>query len=126
MKRPLFITALLGCATLLALGTTLPPPPNKQLVPGVLVLKGRVIDGTGAAPIEHGVVVIANGQVQCVGTVGKCAYPANAPVIDAGTDTILPGLIDLHVHARPTYFSWFLPTCASTRHLRGASTNWAA
>ena len=110
------MAALLGCATSLALGTTLPPPPNKQLVPGVLVLKGRVIDGTGAAPIEHGIVVIANSRVQCVGTAGKCAYPAKALITDAGTDTILPGLIDLYLHARPTYFSWFLPACASTRH----------
>ena len=108
------MAALLGCATLLALGTTLPPPPNKQLVPGVLVLKGRVIDGTGAAPIEHGVVVIANSRVQCVGTVGKCAYPAKALITDAGTDIILPRLIDLHVHARPTYFSWFLPVGVTT------------
>ena len=99
---------------MLALGTTLPPPPNKQLVPGVLVLKRRVIDGTGAAPIEHGVVVIANSRVHCVGAAGKCAYPASAPVIDAGAGTILPGLIDLHVHARPTYFSWFLPVGVTT------------
>ena len=108
------MAALLGCATLLALGTTLPPPPNKQLVPGVLVLKGRVIYGTGAAPIEHGVVVIANGRVQCVGTAGKFAYPVKALITDAGAGTILPGLIDVHVHARPTYFSWFLPVGVTT------------
>ena len=29
----------------------------------ILVLKGCVIDGTRAAPIEHGIVVIANGRV---------------------------------------------------------------
>ena len=85
------MAALLGYATLLALGTTLPSPPSKQLVPDVLVLKGRVIDGTGAAPIEHGVVVIANGRVQCMGTAGKCAYPAKALITDAGAGTIYRG-----------------------------------
>ena len=113
MKQSIFSTALLVGTALIALCATHPQPGKKPL-PGVIVLKGRVIDGTGAAPIEHGVVVIAQGRVQCVGPAGKCAYPADAQVIDAGTGTILPGLIDLHVHSRPHYFSWFLPAGVTT------------
>ena len=79
-----------------------------------LVLTGRIIDGTGAAPIERGVVVIANGRVQCVGPMGHCPYSTRARVIDAGTGTIMPGLIDLHVHTRAAYFSWFLPAGVTT------------
>ena len=110
--KQFFLTAavLLIGAALMGLSSTRPKP-NKA---GVLVLKGRIIDGTGAAPLEHGVVVIARGRVQCVGTVGTCPYPPDAQVIDAGTGTILPGLIDLHVHLRPRYFSWFLPAGITT------------
>ena len=39
------------------------PQPALAVPVDILVLKGRVIDGTGAAPIEHGIVVIANGRV---------------------------------------------------------------
>lgn len=108
---------LLPAAFVVLFGTTLVGLRSAHPQPGqsaVLVLKGRVIDGTGAAPLEHGVVVIAQGRVQCVGVAGQCAYPPNARVIDAGTGTILPGLIDLHVHLRPRYFAWFLPTGITT------------
>lgn len=44
-------------------GLTARPQPDLAVPMDILVLKGRVIDGTGAAPIEHGIVVIANGRV---------------------------------------------------------------
>ena len=52
-------------AGILGLGFSLTTRPQSALaVPvDILVLKGRVIDGTRAAPIEHGIVVIANGRV---------------------------------------------------------------
>jgi len=115
MKRRLFPTAgalLTGAALFAFAGAG--PRPGSAPRPGVLVLKGRVIDGTGAAPIEQGVVVIAGGRVQCVGKAGSCAYPAGARVIDAGAGTIMPGLIDLHVHTRTSYFTWFLPAGVTT------------
>ena len=85
------------------------PQPALAVPVDILVLKGRVIDGTGAAPIEHGIVVIANSRVQCIGVAGKCRYPPSARVIDVGQGTILPGLIDLHAHLRARYFAWLLP-----------------
>lgn len=113
MKRRLFTTAgALGAAVFALAGAG--QHPGSAPHPGVLVLKGRVIDGTGAAPIERGVVVIADGRVQCVGQAGRCSYPARARIIDAGTGTIMPGLIDLHVHTRASYFTWFLPAGVTT------------
>ncbi|MEO7457426.1 MAG: amidohydrolase family protein [Gemmatimonadaceae bacterium] len=73
-------------------------------VPAVLaaqttVLKAaRLIDGTGAAPITNGVVVVTNDQIVAVGREGSVAIPAGAKVIDLGDATLLPGFIDAHVH----------------------------
>jgi imidazolonepropionase-like amidohydrolase len=81
---------------------------------GVLVLRGRVIDGTGATPIEDGIVVIEGERIRCAGSRSTCRPPRGAQVIDAGKGTILPGLIDLHTHARPHYRWMFLAAGVTT------------
>jgi imidazolonepropionase-like amidohydrolase len=43
-------------------------------------------------------ITIHNGRVTGVGKSGALARPAGAHVIDAARDTLLPGLIDAHVH----------------------------
>jgi cytosine/adenosine deaminase-related metal-dependent hydrolase len=104
---------VLGALALMALGilstSTLPGPE-----PSALVLRGRMIDGTGAAPIERGVVVMHGDRITCVGHDGDCDVLEDAQIIDVGDGTILPGLIDLHVHARPHYLTWFLAAGVTT------------
>ncbi|MFW6079189.1 MAG: hypothetical protein ACODAE_06190 [Gemmatimonadota bacterium] len=73
-----------------------------------VVLRGRVLDGTGRPPIENGMVVVEGERIRCVGRSAECEPPSGARTISAGTGTILPGLIDLHVHARPAYLGMFL------------------
>jgi imidazolonepropionase-like amidohydrolase len=87
----------------------------------LLVLRGRVIDGTGAPPLENGVVIVQGERIRCVGGPGECRYPGGARVISAGGGTILPGLIDLHTHARPHYLGWFLPSGVTS--IRDASNH---
>src|SRR5262249_48735141 len=62
---------------------------------------GRVIDGTGRAPLPEATVRIADGRVVEIAT-GAAARPAASAgpvdVIDATGKTVLPGLIDAHVH----------------------------
>jgi imidazolonepropionase-like amidohydrolase len=58
----------------------------------------RVIDGTGAAPIERGRIVIQGDQVTGVGAADRVQAPAGAETIDLTGRTIVPGLIDLHFH----------------------------
>lgn len=85
-----------------------------------VVLRGRIVDGTGAPPLEGGVVVLEGSTVRCVGAPAACPLPADARVIDAGGGTILPGLIDLHVHSRPHYLWMFLAAgVTSVRDLNG-------
>src|SRR5512135_204980 len=54
---------------------------------------GRVIDGSGAPP-RDATVVIAEGRIRSVGATA----PAGATTIDARGRTVMPGLIDAHVH----------------------------
>ncbi|HEV7373372.1 MAG TPA: amidohydrolase family protein [Pyrinomonadaceae bacterium] len=68
--------------------------PKAELV----IRGGRLIDGTGRPPIEHAVIVIVDGKVQAVFREGDGVIPPSARVIDASGRTILPGLIDDHVH----------------------------
>ncbi len=60
-----------------------------------LILKGaQLVDGTGADPVDNATVVVEDGRITRVG--GQ--VPANAEVMDVSGLTLLPGLIDAHVH----------------------------
>jgi imidazolonepropionase-like amidohydrolase len=65
-----------------------------------VVRGGRLIDGTGAAPHEAGVVVIEEGKISAVGPEGDFDGRdwTGYTVIDAEGGTILPGLINCHEH----------------------------
>jgi len=66
--------------------------------PVTIVKAARIIDGTGAPPIERGAVVITGETITWVGTVSDLRAPAGARLIDLGERTLLPGLFDCHVH----------------------------
>jgi imidazolonepropionase-like amidohydrolase len=66
---------------------------------GTVVLHAaRVIDGTGAAPIQSGVVVVTDDKIVAVGRQGAVTVPAGAKTIELGNATLLPGFIDAHTH----------------------------
>ena len=66
---------------------------------GTVVLKAaRVIDGSGAAPIQNGVVVVTDDKIVAVGAASAVRIPAGARTVDLGNATILPGFIDAHTH----------------------------
>lgn len=58
----------------------------------------RVIDGTGAAPIEAGRIVVDGDRIVAVGAADTVSLPPGADRIDLAGRTITPGLIDLHFH----------------------------
>ena len=62
------------------------------------VVGGRIIDGYGGPVIENGVILVAGDRIVQVGRVGELAVPAGVHVIDANGHTVMPGLIDMHVH----------------------------
>ncbi len=70
--------------------------------PGVIAFTGaRVIDGTGAAPIEQATIVVTNGRVTAIGPSATVTPPAGATVINVAGKTIIPGLINSHAHIDP-------------------------
>lgn len=72
---------------------------------------GRIIDGTGAAPVVDGTVLIQGDTIRAVGPASEIEVPDGAAVIDANGKTVMPGLIDVHVHydivGHADYDHWF-------------------
>ena len=59
---------------------------------------GLIINGKGEIPIPNGLVLLDGNRIEAVGSRNSLPIPHNAEVIDLGTATLLPGLIDTHVH----------------------------
>lgn len=64
----------------------------------VAIVGGLLIDAYSAGPVHHSVVIFENGRITAVGTEDDTPIPGNAVVLDAGGRTVMPGLIDAHVH----------------------------
>ncbi len=64
----------------------------------IVITNARIIDGTGAAPLERGRIVIQGDRIVRLGRVEEVATPAGAEIVDVDGRTVIPGLIDLHFH----------------------------
>lgn len=65
-----------------------------------LVLTGAtLIDGTGADPVANAAVYVKDGKIAWVGSADDLpADASNAPTEDISGKTLMPGLIDAHIH----------------------------
>jgi imidazolonepropionase-like amidohydrolase len=63
-----------------------------------VITNGVVVDGTGTDPIPDGLVAIQGNHIVFVGQSADFKIPKDVPVIDATGGTILPGIINAHVH----------------------------
>lgn len=68
----------------------------------VAVQASMVIDIAGNEPITDAVILIEDGRIKAVGKESEISVPVGSEVIDARGKTVIPGLIDAHVH----YNSW--------------------
>ncbi len=64
----------------------------------ILIRAGRLIDGTGAAPMEQAAILIEGDRIKAVSRQADIGNPDVEEVIDAPEVTAIPGLIDVHVH----------------------------
>lgn len=79
-----------------------------------------LIDGTGADPVPKATVIIEEGRIARLGA--GLEVPRDAEVIDAEGRTVMPGLIDSHVHlvARPATLQENLLTPPTLRLFQAA------
>lgn len=70
---------------------------NRGTAP-LVILGGTLIDGNGGAPVENAAIVIRGERIIEVGRAAEVRIPPDAVQIQANGRTVLPGLVDMHVH----------------------------
>lgn len=62
----------------------------------IALVDARLVDGTGAAPLEGATAMVEDGLVVEVGA--NVHVPSHCRVFDVEGRTVLPGLVDGHMH----------------------------
>jgi imidazolonepropionase-like amidohydrolase len=70
----------------------------------LLITNARLIDGTGAAPVENRNILVADGRIA---EIGPAVTADGAREVDATGATVMPGLIDGHVHLESVPGSYY-------------------
>ncbi len=70
----------------------------QSAAPITLVKAGRLLDPSTGNLLAPVAVLIEGDKIKQVGTPSQIADPAGAKIIDLGSATLLPGLIDAHTH----------------------------
>ena len=66
--------------------------------PAPIVFEGaRVIVGDGRV-VENGAIVVDNGRITAIGTMAQVQRPAGATRVDLTGKTVMPTLVDAHMH----------------------------
>ena len=71
-----------------------PQPPKATLA----IVGGMLIDGHEGPPVHHAVILVDGNTIVAVGTRDTLKIPPGTKVLDASGMTVMPGLIDTHVH----------------------------
>ncbi|MEW6411904.1 MAG: amidohydrolase family protein [Candidatus Zixiibacteriota bacterium] len=81
-----------------------------------------LIDGTGSAPVSDAALVVENGRITAVGSVGSTPIPASLPIIDLSGAYVLPGFFNAHIHSgfnRTNLEAWARGGVTTVRDLCG-------
>lgn len=65
---------------------------------GIALINARIFDGTGRPPLERATLIVNGPVIAAVGPAADLPPRAECRVIDAQGRTVLPGLIDGHMH----------------------------
>src|SRR6516225_3352820 len=98
MRLTLCLSVLVLCVARLCFAQDSAAAPAANATHTVVVRARALIDGTSAQPRQNQEIVIQGDRIADVHAAGARPTPAGAEVIDLGTATVLPGLIDCHTH----------------------------
>jgi imidazolonepropionase-like amidohydrolase len=97
MRRP---TLALSLAALLVAGGW---SALRAQAPGATIYEGaRLVSGTGGAAIENAAFVVEGGRFTQVGPAAQVKAPAGATRVSLAGKTVIPALVDAHVHTATT------------------------
>ncbi len=85
----LLVFSLMACGTLCPQSATVTPTP-------IVLHAARLLDLAAGRVMSPGEVLVVGERIAAVGT--EVPHPAGAVVRDLGDTTLMPGLIDAHVH----------------------------
>lgn len=91
----LFVLTLVG-AVVLSLGAA-----SAQGQGGLAIVGADILPMTGSDRLEDQTVLIAGDRIIRVGPAARVEVPAGFRVVDAQGLTLMPGLVDMHVHLAP-------------------------
>jgi imidazolonepropionase-like amidohydrolase len=66
--------------------------------PALVIKAAHMIDTEKGASVADGVLVVSGERIVAFGPASAVSIPGGARVVDLGQATVLPGLIDAHVH----------------------------
>jgi imidazolonepropionase-like amidohydrolase len=92
--KPSYWIAVLFCLSALPLFSQEATPKPKT----VALKAAHLVDVKAGRVLDQQVVVITGDRIEMVGPAASVGVPPDATVIDLGSATLLPGLIDCHVH----------------------------
>jgi imidazolonepropionase-like amidohydrolase len=64
----------------------------------ILYEGARLIAGDGSQPVENSAMLVEDGMIRAIGSNGRVTAPAGALRVDLRGKTIIPTLVDAHVH----------------------------
>ena len=106
-RRPSVLAATLAA---LAAATSMPSaattPADAKAPAGTVISADRLFDARSGRLQADAELLVVDGRIAAVATGGRAVQaPADAARLDLGDMTVLPGLIDMHVHidSDPTY-----------------------
>lgn len=77
-----------------SIGAMAPP----ELTGTFAIAGARMVDGTGAPPVNDSVVIVRDGRIAAVGPRARVAIPKGTAIVDGKGKTLLPGLWEMHIH----------------------------
>jgi imidazolonepropionase-like amidohydrolase len=95
--------SLLVISAILSVGVAQGPQSERQQfvrveAPVVALTHLRVIDGTGATPLEDQTIVITGGKVTSISPSASAKVEPSAQILDLKGYSVLPGLVGMHDH----------------------------